>query len=206
MGNRTPVLDRPTGVGVAARPAFGRRLARRLDDGGVHQGAALDDHPGRFDLRQHGGKERLGKPGFQQTLAKAHEYGLVGNGVGQRKAEKAAEGQAVGALRFAFGVGQVVPLFEQQHLEADQGVVGAIAGGAVQSRPVMIERRPIHQPGCLHEKVAVGNVKFQRFVAKGFLRLDAAQHVRFPLRFVSQSVISGLRKFVSSYAEVSASY
>ncbi len=33
-------------------------------------------------------------------------------------------------------------------------------------------------------KVAVGNVKLERFVTKGFLRLYATQHGQLPLQFV----------------------
>lgn len=62
--DRAPVLDRPGGVGVAAFALDGG-LACRLDDGRIHQGAALDDHSDRFDLCQHGSKERLGKLGFE---------------------------------------------------------------------------------------------------------------------------------------------
>lgn len=47
-------------------------------------------------------------------------------------------------------------------------------------------------------KVAVGNVKLERFVTKGFLRLYATQHGQLPLQFVDGAVISGLCKFVSS--------
>lgn len=106
-------------------------------------------------------------------------------------------------MRFAFGIGQVVPLLEQQHLEADQRIVGGLAGGAVQRRPVAIECRPVDQPGDFHEKVLVGNMQFQRFVAKGFLRLDATQQLSSSSRSVDKCVISKQRPFVRSYAEVS---
>lgn len=120
-------------------------------------------------------KSGQAKPGFDEAFPEAHQHGLVGNGIGKRQAEEAPEGKPVGALCFALGVGQAIPLFEQQHLEADERIVGRLAGGAVETGPMGIEGRPVDEPLDFEEKVVIENGQIEGFVAKGFLRLGCGQ-------------------------------
>ncbi len=127
---------------------YHRRTGRMdFDQRGVDHRSFLDQETLAAELAVQFGHQRLGAPALGQARAEAAEGGLVRRHLVERKAAEMAERNAVGHRLFKPGVGQLVPLRQQQRLQHGERRIGRAAGPAAGhgTRQQGFQRSPVDQ-------------------------------------------------------------
>jgi hypothetical protein len=174
----------PTGplrlrIGAGLAPA--RRAGLGLDQSGVNQGAPPHDQPLGLELLRQHGKQARSQVLFSQLITEPEIPGFIRHRVAEGQTQKTPERQAVADGFSQSGIGQVVPLLQQQGLEHhDRRMAGAPLGGMLQGFHELPEGKPVDLAVDFHQKVAFRHLTHGLQVSKAHLNRLSSQHLRPP--------------------------
>jgi branched-chain amino acid transport system substrate-binding protein len=94
-----------------------------LDQAGVDQGAALDHQAAGIELAVELDQQLFGQAAPAQLAAKARQGRVIRHRVGERETDEAAERQPVGERFLEPGIGQAIPLLQQEAPDQDHRAV-----------------------------------------------------------------------------------
>jgi hypothetical protein len=167
--------------------ADARLVGLGFDQSGVNQGTPPHDQPFCPELLLQQGKQALShlRPG--QFITKPANPGFIRNRVGKGQTQKTLKRQAVADSFFQSGIGQTVPLLQQQGLKHHQRwMAGSPLSGVVERFQNLLEGAPVNLVVDLLQKMTLWHPTLGLQVPKARLSRLFAQHLRPPVLIVNR--------------------
>src|SRR5512137_1409628 len=172
----------PIRVGVGAGFSPARRVGLGLDQSGVYQRTPSHDQPLSLELLLQQGKQGFSHPRLGQPVTEPANPRLIRNRVGKGQSQKTLKRQAIADGLFQAGIGQAVPLLQQQGFKHHHWrMAGTSLRGVIQRFQDLLEGPPVNLAVDLLQKVAFRHPTRGLQVPKAHLPRLFSHHLRPPV-------------------------